>query len=191
MEPEKSVVKCFISYAHAYQNHFKVFRNDFEAATATLPFCDFKIWTDEKIPLGDDWHEAIQKEVASCDIAVLLVSDKFMTSKYIKQEEVARLFDRKATEGTLVVPVYFYPCRFYDWPDLAKNQLFKPRGADYGRADQDVKNRFSYAHLVTFDNVHGQNIARDNPERGNYMMDFVEALEKQLQGIIERKTCGG
>jgi len=191
MAPEKPIVKCFISYAHAYQDHFKVFRDDFQAATANLPFCDFKIWTDEKIPLGEDWHEAIQKAVASCDIAVLLVSDQFMNSEYIKKEEVARLFDRKATEGTLVVPVYFYPCFFHHWPVLGKNQLFKPKGADFGRADLDATEEFSFSDLVQLNNVNGKNIAQTNPHRSRYMMRFVKALEDQLKEIVERKTCGG
>jgi hypothetical protein len=187
MDPEKPVVKCFISYAHFYQEYFEVFRDDFEAASAGLPFCELDIWTDEKIPLGENWHEAIQEQVANCDIAILLVSDRFMTSEYIKHEEVARLFERKESEEALIIPVYFYPCRFRDWSVLEKNQLFKPKGVDYGHADKDTKERFCFADLVQLDNVHGKNIARDNPHRSRYMMDFVEALEPQLKEIVARK----
>lgn len=110
-----------------------------------------------------------------------------MSSEYIKTEEVARLFERKESEATLIIPVYFHPCRFRDWPVLEENQLFKPKGEDYGYADQDIKGRFCFANLVQLDNVHGKNIARDNPHRSNYMIDFVEALEPRLKEIVERK----
>ena len=70
---------------------------------------------------------------------------------------------------------------------MEKNQLFKPKGVDYGRADQDIKGRFCFADLVQLDNVHGKNIARNNPDRSRYMMDYVEALKPQLKEIVARK----
>ncbi|MCJ7604214.1 MAG: leucine-rich repeat domain-containing protein [Desulfobulbaceae bacterium] len=190
MEPEKPVIKCFISYAHFYDEYFEVFRDDFGTQVANLPFAQLDIWTDEKIPLGDDWHEKIQQEVASSDLAILLVSDRFMTSDYINHEEVARLLKQKEAGKTLVVPVYFYTCRFFDWPELAENQFFKPKGADFGRADRDKKNRFCYADLVEFEDLKGGvKIAKNNTLRSDYMMDFVEKMEEQLKEMAKRKLC--
>ncbi|SDK96659.1 TIR domain-containing protein [Catalinimonas alkaloidigena] len=164
-----------------------MFKKDFEANVGNLPFADIQVYTDEQIPLGENWHEALQTEIHACDFAILLVSDQFMHSKYIKEEEVAKLFTRKEKEGILVVPVYFYSCRFYDWKVLSKNQLFKPLGADYGRADRDPKKRFCYADLVRLDSVNGVRIPQPNPDRGNYMMDFVEKLEPQLKALANSK----
>ena len=190
MEPEKPVIRCFISYAHFYDEYFQVFRDDFDTQVANLPFAQLDIWTDEKIPLGAGWHERIQQQVASCDLAILLVSDRLMTSEYIKEHEVALLLEQQGAGKTLVVPVYFYPCRFYDWPELAKNQFFKPKGADYGRADRDKKNRFCYADLVEFEDLQGGvKIAKNNTYRSDYMMDFVEALEDQLREMAKEKSC--
>lgn len=189
-DKELPVIRCFISYAHAYQDHFEAFLKDFQAATKNLGFCALDIWTDEKIPLGDDWHEAIQEQVTKCDIAILLVSDQFMNSEYIKQEEVARLFERKESDGTLVVALYFYTCSFAGWPVLKKNQLYKPKGANYERADQDAKEHFCYANLVQLNDCQGKKIALDNPCRAAYMMDFVAELKPQLEKIVERKRNG-
>ncbi len=187
MVPEKPVLKCFISYAHAYDDYYKVFLDDFETATTNLSFTQLKIWSDEKIPLGEDWHESIQAEVATCDFAILLISDKFMASKYIKQEEVAKLFKRKKTDGILVLPVYFYTCRFTDWPELGKNQLFKPKGADYGYGEKDKRNWFCYADLVEIEMKDGVTMIKPNPNRSRYMMDFINKIEDMLKEIVERK----
>ena len=184
MEPEKPILKCFISYAHGRKNYFEVFKDEFETLTANLPFAQLDIWTDEHVLLGDDWHETIQKEIEACDMAILLVSDEFMTSKYIKEEEVDKLFDRSQGNNPLVVPVYIYPCCFDNWPVFKKKQLFKPQGAAYGRPEKDKKNKFCYAHLVEFDGSDPQ----PNPERGEYMLDFIDRLEPQLKKIAAQKS---
>ena len=187
MKPEKPILKCFISYAHGRKNYFEVFKDEFVTQTANLPFAQLDIWTDEHIPLGDDWHETIQKEIEACDMAILLVSDKFMDSNYIKEEEVAKLFDRSQGNETLVVPVYIYPCRFYDWPVFKEKQLFKPQGAAYGRSELDHDNQFCYSDLVDFHYPNGVETLKTNPDRSRYMMDFIECLEPQLKEIIARK----
>ena len=98
---------------------------------------------------------------------------------------------QQKTGESLVVPVYFYPCRFYDWPELAKYQFFKPKGADYGKGDRDKNNRFCYANLVEFEDLkNGVKIAKNNPCRSDYMMDFIEKIESKLRETVNRKMCG-
>ncbi|MCP3932557.1 MAG: TIR domain-containing protein [Bacteroidetes bacterium] len=185
--PEKPVIKCFISYAHAYQEYYEVFLEDFDSFTNNLPFGQLDIWSDERIELGENWHESIQEEVAKCDIAILLVSDRFMSSDYIKKEEVEKLFSRKEKSEYLIVPIYFNTCRFYDWPELEKHQLFKPKGANYGCPEKDKNNKFCYAHLVQFDSVKGVKLPNYNSNRLEYMDDLVRKLEAPLKEIVAKK----
>ena len=187
MEPEKPVLKCFISYAHFYAEASKAFVEDFETAAANKPF-QLSVCTDERIEVGEDWHESIQKEIAQCDLAILLVSDRFMTSEYIKHEEVEKLFDRKSTGGVKVLPVYFAPCDFSGWSLLSKNQLYKPKGADYGCADKDPRDWFSYCDLVDFEYKDGVKIPRENINRSRYMKDFIDKITTVCLNAIESKT---
>ncbi len=184
MPDGKPEMKVFISYAHAHDDYYKAFYDNFKSYTKNLPFVRLNIFTDERIALGSDWHKKIQQEAAACDVAILLVSDHFMTSDYIKEHEVTVLIERIQAEGVLVVPIYFYPCRFYDWEVFKKTQFFKPKGADYGRPDRDKKNRFCYADLVEFDYKDGIPILMPNPARGDYMMDFIDKLEPELKRLI-------
>ena len=194
-EPDKSarkervrqILEVFVSYAHAYGDHCEVFVNDLNSATANKPF-ELRIWTDKEIEVGKSWYERIIEEIEKCDVAILLVSDRFMASEFIKHEEVARLFKRKASGNTLVLPIYFWPCQFSDWPELSENQLFKPKGAAYGFADKDERDWFAYSDLVDFETKGGVKILKDNPNRSRYMIDFVNKIEGQLTEIAQKKN---
>lgn len=179
------IVNIFISYAHAHRDYSDVFIQDFRNHTNNLTY-EVKVYTDEQIPLGENWHQDIQKAVAKCDIAILLVSDAFMNSQYIKKHEVENLVKRMSNEDNNVrlIPVYFYPCNFQDWPFLSKYQFFKPLGKDYGRADKDIKNKFCYSHLIEFNAINGVNIPQPNLNRSEYMMDFVEKLKPHFEKAI-------
>ena len=186
-EISKPEVNVFISYAHAYDDYYKVFHEDFKSYTKNLSYAKINIFTDESIPLGSDWHEKIQQEAAACDVAILLVSDQFMNSDYIKEHEVTVLVKRMESEGLLFVPIYFYPCRFYDWEIFKKTQFFKPKGADYGKPDRDRNNRFCYADLVAFSPKDGIPILTSNPARGDYMLDFIATLEPELRKLVDKR----
>ena len=179
------IIKVFISYAHAYKEYSNVFIHDFKSHTSSLRQT-VNTYTDENIPLGEDWHQNIQNAIVECDIAILLVSDAFMNSQYIKKHEVENLASRMNSGSSVrLVPVYFYPCSFQDWPFLAKHQFFKPQGKDYGRADKDVNNRFCYTHLIEFKHSNGVNIPLPNINRADYMVDFLEKLKPYFESIAQ------
>lgn len=180
-----TIIKIFISYAHAHGEYSDIFIRDFRSYTRNLEHA-VRIYTDKDIPLGEDWHQDIQEAITKCDIAVLLVSDAFMNSEYIKRHEVENLIARMNSNGNVrLIPVYFYPCSFQDWSFLAKHQFFKPQGKDYGRADKDVNNRFCYTHLIEFKHNNGVNIPLPNANRGEYMMDFVQKLKPHFESIVQ------
>lgn len=51
------------------------------------------IYTDEQIPLGANWHETLQKKILACDVALLLISDAYFTSEYIKRHELDQFIE--------------------------------------------------------------------------------------------------
>jgi len=68
------------------------------------------VWDDRRIDAGDDWQPEIEKALNAASIAVLLISANFLTSKFIKNEEVSRLLDRRTKEGVRVIPLIVKPC---------------------------------------------------------------------------------
>jgi len=67
-------------------------------------------WDDRRIGAGANWYEAIQQAIERASVAILLISADFLTSKFILEQEVPRLLERRQTEGLHIVPVIVRPC---------------------------------------------------------------------------------
>jgi TIR domain len=68
-----------------------------------------KFWYDEAIITGEPWNEAIHENILNSQIAILLISDNFIKSKYIKQTEIRKFFTA-TIKKFVVFPVIISPC---------------------------------------------------------------------------------
>jgi len=69
-----------------------------------------KVWEDRQIDGGDDWLPEIEEAINCAHVAVLMISANFLTSKFILKKEVARLLERRSTDGLRVIPLIVKPC---------------------------------------------------------------------------------
>ena len=58
-----------------------------------------QIWDDTEIKASDDWNERIEDALGSAKAAVLLVSQDFLFSEFISENELPVLLDKAADEG--------------------------------------------------------------------------------------------
>ncbi len=86
------------------------------------------IWEDNRIGAGEDWYQKIQEAVTKASVAILLVSANFLTSKFIRSEEVPRLLERQAKEGLRIFPVIVKPCAWKQVKWLARMNLRPKEG---------------------------------------------------------------
>ena len=86
-----------------------------------------EIWDDRRIEGGEDWYPEIEKAIGSANVAILLISADFLTSKFILNEEIPRLMERRATEGLRIFPVIFKPCAWQHVQWLTQMQA-RPKG---------------------------------------------------------------
>ncbi len=70
----------------------------------------FDIWHDRMIDAGDNWNEEIERELRVCHVAILLVSKDFLDSRYIFEQELTILLQRRQYEDVLVVPIILEDC---------------------------------------------------------------------------------
>jgi len=68
------------------------------------------VWDDRRIEAGDEWRAEIENALNAASVAVLLISANFLTSKFILDEEVPRLLERRAKQGVRVIPLIVKPC---------------------------------------------------------------------------------
>jgi hypothetical protein len=69
----------------------------------------FRAWDDRQIPTGEDWRPEIEQQMAAADAAVLLVSADFLISKFILENEVPVLLERRKRDGLRVFPLIVRP----------------------------------------------------------------------------------
>ena len=96
----------FVSYSH----------KDLPVLEDLLPFLItlerddlVEIWSDEKLRGGERWRDEISAALESADAAVLLISQEFLASKFIYEEELPRILARQSKAALTVLPVYLSP----------------------------------------------------------------------------------
>ncbi|HVI43177.1 MAG TPA: TIR domain-containing protein, partial [Anaerovoracaceae bacterium] len=60
-------------------------------------------WYDRKIQSGENWDEAIRKHMSRAKIALLLVSQNFIASDFIHNEELPELTKAAKEDGALLL----------------------------------------------------------------------------------------
>jgi len=68
------------------------------------------VWDDSQIGVGDDWRSRIESALDSSTAAVMLVSANFLSSRFITQDEVPRLLERRIAEDLQIFPLILQHC---------------------------------------------------------------------------------
>lgn len=75
-----------------------------------------RVWHDRMLNPGDHLDQNIQRELASSDLIILLISAAFLNSEYCFEEEMKRAFARQRAGGAKVVAVILRPCQWQNVP---------------------------------------------------------------------------
>ena len=75
------------------------------------------VWSDHLLRAGNVWNAEIAKAIETADVAVLLITANFLTSRFIREQEVPRLLERWRGEELVIVPVILSSCPWQsvDW----------------------------------------------------------------------------
>lgn len=68
------------------------------------------LWDDSQIEPGAKWRGTIETALAEAKVALLLVSDAFLASEFVMNEEVPKLLAAAEAEGVRVLWVSLSPC---------------------------------------------------------------------------------
>jgi tetratricopeptide (TPR) repeat protein len=106
--PQQRPCRIFISYSHEDE----VWKDRLVSHLDVLAGEGLEVWDDRRVAAGDDWLPEIQRAIAGCDVAVLLISRYFLTSKFIRGQEIPPLLQRRQTQGVRVIPLIIRPCQW-------------------------------------------------------------------------------
>src|SRR5258708_20560683 len=97
-------VRIFVSYSHRDPSYL--------GADSLLGFLkglereeDVELWSDEGIEGGTLWDEQIQERMETSDIALVLVSQSFLDSRYCQDIEITAFLKRARHAGIILSPI--------------------------------------------------------------------------------------
>ena len=108
--------KIFISYSHQDE----AWKDRLQKALKVLELeGHFKVWEDRQIKPGDDWQLVIERELNQFDVGIMLISNDFLTSNFIRTKEIPALRNRRDQVGMCLIPLIIKPCAWQDIPWLS------------------------------------------------------------------------
>lgn len=84
-------------------------------------------WHDRQIVPGWEWEEAIDKNLRTADVVLLLVSRAFMASDYVYDKEIDKAIERHARGEARVIPIIVRPAD-WEWTSFGKLQALPKDG---------------------------------------------------------------
>lgn len=118
-------VKIFVVYAH----EDKVVRDKLLRQLRPLADKgDIDLWSDHEIKPGALWDDEIRNRLADSGIILLLVSDDFFASDYIRRVEFETALELQAQGRARILPVIARHCGWADLPALSRLQVLPPGG---------------------------------------------------------------
>jgi len=94
--------QCFISYARRDQ---KDCNRIVVHLTAIGSSYGFTVWADHELRAGSKWSQRLASEIDKSSIFVLLVTNDFIASDYIREDELPAIASKRENENALVVPI--------------------------------------------------------------------------------------
>lgn len=132
-------------------------------------------WHDELIVAGDSWNAEIQKRISASQIALILVSQWLLNSKYVMNEEVPRFIKRRRDEGMVVFPVILSACEWQQHEWLAQTQFLPRQG----------KNIESHYHEPGPQTQLFLEILKDLRQQIQRIVGAAQGKERQLVSAVE------
>jgi hypothetical protein len=132
--PGSKALSLFISYSHADEG-IKTELLKHIAPLKRLNLVD--AWHDRKLKAGEEWEQAIAKELENADIILLLVSIDFINSKYCYDIELDKALERHSEKKAIVIPVIARNCLWQHTPFSKLQALPKDAKAIASWPDQD------------------------------------------------------
>lgn len=126
------MARVFISYSHrdsALMQRLQVHLAPLQGEGVV------ELWDDTRIRAGAVWREEISRELATCEVAVLLLSADYFASEFIQALELPTLLEGEHKRGLKILMVVLKPCRFA-FSKLSNFQAVNPVDRPLSRMDE-------------------------------------------------------
>jgi hypothetical protein len=119
----------FISYSHADKKWFDRLMEHL-SSLESITESEIRVWSDQELKGGDNITEEIEKALNSAKVAILMFSNNYLSSDFIRSKEIPPLIEKAEKEGTTIKPILVRKCLYQKLPYfkdiLALNDIKKP-----------------------------------------------------------------
>lgn len=147
--PRERPIRLFISYSHNDEKYLGELRKYLEVERR------LDLWSDERIEAGENWREQIRDALVRADAAILLVSQDFLSSEFIRNHELPSLLEsvRRKKLRLFLIPVGASTWRSavierFQWVHDPAQPLRTMRPAQRERALVDINQKITEALLA-------------------------------------------
>lgn len=108
-------VRIFVSYSHQDARYLE--EESLLGFLRGLELDGVEFWSDKRLIAGDAWDDEIKARIATTDIALVLVSQRFLDSAYCADVEVEGFLRESRDRGLVIFPVILSACEWgrHDW----------------------------------------------------------------------------
>jgi hypothetical protein len=117
--------KLFISYSHKDGRWLDRVREQLDVLEREGLIDSFD---DRRIEVGEDWYARLHQEMLEARVALFLISAPFLTSAFIRNEEIPRLLKQHEARGMVLYPLLIRDCPWQEVSWIARLQL-RPKEA--------------------------------------------------------------
>ncbi len=137
----KRPIRVFVSYAHDDARLKDDLLKRLRQQLSYDKHERFEFWDDGGITAGSKWSAAIQSNIESCDLGLLLVSPAFLGSAFITQHELPYFVAQDVAALKPCVPVALKPFRMDERADLHgiehRQIVYHPRNRAFQDCERD------------------------------------------------------
>jgi hypothetical protein len=104
-------------------------------------------WPNRDVRWGEDWSESTGERLTTADAAIVLVSPKFMKSKFIMSHILPILLKRRQAHEMILLPIMLEE---FDWTEVEwlRSSEFLPRGGKLADNYSSAKDRKAFYEQV-------------------------------------------
>jgi hypothetical protein len=126
----------FVSYSHEDDKYRRMLVKHLKVPEK---YAHLKTWDDTQIGAGTEWKPEIKMALNRADASVLLISADFLSSDFIKDEEIPDIF---APRSRVIFPILVRPCAWEQVKWLSEIQVRSIEGKALSECDEPKIEKF-------------------------------------------------
>ena len=166
-------VKIFISYSHEDAQYH-------DELVVQLNALELSVWSDREIPAGG-WHEEIERELEAADIILLLVSAPFLSSSFIKSDEIPKALERHDKQEAVVIPILVRTATAWRTHVLQKRLQAVPRDSKWVAGSQWSNRDEAWDEVAGFVYDAAQKITQQREQAAEAKEDAKDQYRQEVQ----------